>query len=306
MDKIKDQSVEKEETYSAEEKQEMAVPAEEPDLMGRWVLRGKKFLLFFLRPLWRALSLCLAPLWKPFQKGADKITRREWVLFLGMAASIVLLVAAPVLLMKMQNTHKAKDRLYSLFAGERYYWENPKFEINKEELVQCSDNSGNQLNVNGQPFYYEDRDIMFWPFYGIWYPLENTRCYRIEKFSEIKYEYGTGCTTQLPDGSERVLSGFLYDNQDTYVFLENVTLSYNGESRELTPLSYVRAHGNGSMDLYLYGQEEGEIIALETEPEIRFGNGAKIDLNGDMMFYPNGVWRMLYLVVEYIDPLDSD
>lgn len=286
--------------------EDVTVPAEEPDFMGRWVLRGKNFLAFFLRPLWKGGALFLAPLWKPFQKGADKITRRDWALFLIVILSIVLVVTAPVAMVKIRNTHREKEKLYCLFLGEKIYWENGKFEIDDQNRVKFSDAGGKQLNVSGWPFYYEGEDTLFWPFYGIWYPVENTTCARIERFSQIKYEYENGCSIQLQDGSQRQLSGFLYDNQDTYVFLENVTLTYNDQTRGLSPLSYVRVYGNNSMDLYYYGQEEGEVINFESDPEIRFSNGVKIDLKGDVMYYPNGIPRMLFVTLEYINPLGSE
>lgn len=306
MDKMRDQSIEKEKEDSAREEQKMAVPASEPDLIGRGVLRGKRVLTFFFRPLWKGLSLFLAPLWKPFQKGADKITRRDWALFLGMAASIALLISAPMVLMKIRNTHRPDDRLYSILAGEKYYWEDVKFEIDENNQAIISDSSGNQMNVSGQPFYYEERDAMFWPFYGVWCPVEEMTCSKIDRFSEITYDPGKGCGIQMPDGSERHLDGFLYDNQDTYVFLEDATITYNGQTRGLAPLSYVRVHGNGCMDLYYYGQEEGELITLDSDPEVKFSNGSRIDLEGDIMYYPNGIWRLLFVALEYIDPLTSE
>lgn len=292
---------------AADEKQEdVAVPEEEPDLIGRWVLRGKKLVAFLLRPLWKGLSLFLAPLWKPFRKNADKITRKEWVLFSGMLLAVILIVGTPIVWMRIKNTHREEGKLYSFFHGERTYWEDIKFEIDEANHVELTDSEGKKVDVSGLPFYYTDQDVMFWPFYGIWYPVDDLRCARIDRFSQIKYEHGTGCSIQVPDGHNEILPGFLYDNEDTYVFFENVKLSYNGQSREMVPFSYVRVYGNNNMELYYYGEEKGEFVFLESDPEVQFSNGAKIDLKGDVMKYPNGVQRLLFVTVEYIKPLGSE
>lgn len=290
----------------AEENSAPVIPEEEPDLVGRWVLRVKKLFVFLLKPLWKGLALFLAPLWKPFRKGADKVSRKDWILFFGMILAVALAAGTPVLWMKIKSTHREKERLYSLYLGERKYWEDVKFEIDENNRIRFSDGEGTETDATGWPFYYEDQDMMFWPFYGMWYSLEDFRCGRVECFSKIKYEYGKGCSIFLPDGREETLPGFLYDNLDTYVLMENATLSYNGQKRELPPLSYIRVYGNNGMDLFCYGQEEGEVIFLDSDPELRFGNGTKIDLKGDIMKYPNGITRMLFVAMEYIEPLGSE
>lgn len=313
MDKIRNEDMEKEYTPVVEDEQTeddaaagAAVPAGEPDLLGRGALRGKGLLAFFVRPLWKGLSLFFAPLWKPFQKGADKITRRDWLLFMALIMSVIVLVAAPIIFIRIGNTHQEKDRLYSFFLGEKTYWDDAKFQIDDQNQVRLSDSKGEELNVNGWLFYYEDQDMMFWPFYGMWYSVEDVTCARIERFSKIKYEHETGCSVLMADGSEKQLTGFLYDNQDTYVFLESVTISYNGQTRGLAPLSYVRVYGNKSMELYNYGQEKGEIITLESNPEALFNSGVRVDLKGDVMYYANGIPRLLFVSLEYIDPLGSE
>lgn len=291
---------------SESEYEDTVVPAQEPDLVGRWALKGKRLVAFFAGPLWKGVSVFLAPLWKPFKKSADKVTRKDWILFSGLLLTAVLVIGTPLLWMKMKNTHHEEEEIYCFLLGERYNWEKSKFEIDKEGEVQVTDKKGMQLDVNGYPFYYTDQDLMFWPFYGIWYPVDDIICGRVERFSQIKYENGIGCSIRLPDGSERMLTGFLYDNQDTYVLMEGADLSCDGQTRRLPPFSYVRVFGNNNVDLYCYGEEKGEFFHFESDPELRFSNGTIIDLKGDIMRYPNGSRQLLFVAIEGIRPLSNE
>lgn len=297
------QAIEEDREKPEEQVEEPAVSGEEKDLVMRLVLKIKKAAGFLLRPLWKAAVLFLAPLWKPFKKGAKGVTRRDWLMFLGMVGAVAVIIAAPVLLMKMQNTYKEEERMYSVILGKKVYWDSGTFEINDQNQVKVFDSQGEERNSSGQPFYYEGQDVMFWPFYGLWYSVTSTDCKRVERFSRIQYEYGKGCFIQKGDGQEIVLPGFLYDNQNTYVVLENAKLYCGGEERNLPPLSYVRLYTNNSMDVYCYGQERGEVITADGQPEIVFGNGARIDLKGDLMYFPNGTYQLVFGVLDYYDPV---
>lgn len=280
---------------------ETAVPGETPDLVVGGVLRGKRAAAWLLRPVWKCLSIFFAPLWKPFHKGARGITKRDWILFFAMITAVALFVATPMILMKIQNTYREENELYTVILGQKTDWEKGKFEIGDGNATQFTDERGTETDVSGLPFYYKDRDAMFWPVYGLWYPVEEQNCKKVDCFSSIEYEFGKGCFIRGKDGGEIPLSGFLYDNENTYIVLENAKLLYNGEEKNLTPLSYVQIWDNGAMDFYFYGDDAGEFVTVEGEPEIRFGNGARIDLKGDMMYYPNGTFRLLFSVLDFYD-----
>lgn len=290
----------------AEEKmlpEEPAVSGESPDLIITGVIKGRKAFSWLLTPLYKCVSIFFAPLWKPFRKGARGITKRDWILFLGMITAVALFVAIPMILMKLENTHKEEDSMYSILLGQKVNWGQGKFEIDDENNVQFTNQEGTTIDVSGLPFYYEEQSTLFWPVYGLWYPVDQQNCKRIDCFSRIEYEYGKGCFIRGKSGEEVTLSGFLYDNENTYIVLENAKLIYNEKEMNLVPLSYVQVRDNGSMDIYFYGEEAGEFVAVEGEPEIRFSNGARIDLKGDMMYYPNGTFRLLFSVLDFYDPV---
>lgn len=280
---------------------EPAVPGEEPDLVGKGAVGAKRILGFLLRPLWKCLSVFLAPVWKPFQKGALGITRRDWILFLGMIASVCVAITTPVLIVKMKNTHRENDGIYGWFANQKYTWESGKFEIDDKNQVQFRGEDGQVLDVSGQPFYYSGQDTMFWPFDGVWYSVTEQKCGKVERFSTIQYEYGKGCLVTSPGGKQAALGGYVYDDKDTYAFFEAVTLHYNGEEKKLAPLSYVRTNYNRSIEIVSYGEDTAEVVILQADPTVYFENGARINLNADMMYYPNGVYRLVFGVLDFFD-----
>jgi len=239
----------------------------------------------------------------PFQNGARKMTKRHWMLFLGIVIAAVGIAGAAFIFVKLQNTHRQKGTLYSIVLGEKKYWENGQFELEEDNRAVFYAEDGRKLNISGQPFYYEGESAMFWPFYGLWYTIDEQNCRKVDRFSRIEWDPGKGCYLKKTDGTEISLSGYLYDNQNTYVVLENAKLSYGGQELNLTPLSYVKTYVNNSMDIYVYGEEEGAVVSAEGDPEIVFPNGARIDIKEDLMRYPNGTIRLIFGVIDFFKPV---
>ena len=75
-------------------------------------------------------------------------------------------------------------------------------------------------------------------------------------FSEVECR-ANGAVYFTRDGSaENIEQGFLYDGEDFYLFLEPVTVSFNGYTMELPALSYVEAVYGGYMMLFNYDTKE--------------------------------------------------
>lgn len=57
-------------------------------------------------------------------------------------------------------------------------------------------------------------------------------------------------------------NGFLYDGHNTYIFLEDMNVTYNGQTIKVPALSYVQVELNNWIQLFNYGTKEVDYVNL--------------------------------------------
>lgn len=133
--------------------------------------------------------------------------------------------------------------------------------------------------------------------------------YRADYFTQITKEDGKVVLKRRGKSAE-VSDGFLYDNRDTYIFLEPATLYIGGEDGEtyrLSPMTVVQV----SSDLYYF-----QIFGPDTEPvfvenpgtdEIVavFDGKKRINLAIDHYYMENGAWRLLFLTLDALKGMET-
>lgn len=273
----------------------MAVPPQDPDTAGQAVLKTGRILHRIGRPVLYVGNLLFAPVIKPFKKGADQITKRDWALFFLMLAAVAAMIGTVNLSVWFRNRHRVEDRIYTVSMGYRQEFDGGKLEADKEGNTTFSSGDYSVL-ADGQPYYYENEDRMLLSTPYIWYPVEETYARAVERYSTLTLSSGA-VTAKLPNGTETKITGFLYDNRDTYVFLEPVYVTCDEETVRIPALSFVRTY-NGSVDIYPYGAEEGYFLTYEEELIASFDNGAGVQLAADTMYYSNGISRLIQDSVE--------
>lgn len=281
------------------------VPARQPDTVGRAALLVWSILKKIFRPIKKIADMFLAPVFKPFKKGADKVTGKDWALFLSLLVTIAAIVAAPMLVVKIQSTYKEAESIYAPRLGQIFTWEKGgTFTCDGEEAVWFVPKDGEKLNMTGVPFYYTDQDALLWTNTGIWYSVEKDMGWgKVPRFSNVSAQSGSG-VIRTSGGKEYMKGGFLYDNRNTYVFLEGVTLQFNGKELFLPPLSSVEAVNGSTIDIYSYGGDTTAEL-LSTDAAASFSNGARLDLTGDVLYYYNGTFRLIYCTLEGVPMLQE-
>ena len=278
-----------------------AVPGEPRDISVRAAESAGQMLKKIARPAGKLLLFLFAPIIKPFRKSADTITRRDWAVFAALLAAVAAVTASAGLSMRIRNTYRVTQPLYGVYMGIRESYGAPSVFTVDEEGGTVMKNGGRELDAAGDVLYYEGEDRLFWPVTGIWYDMESGICGRVEHFSTVAAGQGA-CTVRPRKGREVSVGGVLYDNKDTYVFLEPVSLQYNGGQTTLPALSMARVRSNGSLEAYPYGGD-GIFEELGTDAVAVFGNGARVNMSMDTLYYFNGSLRLMFVSMDAINPI---
>lgn len=182
--------------------------------------------------------------------------KRKLSLTIGLvAAGIVIVGTAAVLLMTL-NTKKIDEGVYFYDTGVRFDKQGAVIKNDEEKgayLERAQDGQTEKLTLS-VPLYYADKPRIFLPVDStITLPSERKTA-KIAKFTEFEDEQGLVAAV-IGNDEIQLNEGFLYDGKSTYVFLDDMTVSWNGKALKMPPLSYAIVVYNQRIELYPYGGE---------------------------------------------------
>ncbi len=170
------------------------------------------------------------------------------------AAGIVIVGAAAVLLMTL-NTKKIDEDVYFYDTGVRFDKQGAVIKNDEEKgaFLESAQDQIEKLTLS-VPLYYTDKPRMFLPVDStITLPSER-KTSKISKFTEFEDKQGR-VSAVIGNDAFQLNEGFLYDGKSTYVFLDDMTVSWNGKALKMPPLSYAIVVYNQRIELYPYGGE---------------------------------------------------
>ena len=127
---------------------------------------------------------------------------------------------------------------------------------------------------------------------------------RIEQFAEIENRQGA-IYAILGSKQYKIEEGFLYDGKQTFVFLDKMTISWDGKVVEMEPLSYAIVVYNQRIELYPY---KGTPTLEQTGPcdvVASAQKGYTIDLSKSILKNAEGFESLLISEPSLMDPFEG-
>lgn len=154
---------------------------------------------------------------------------------------------------------------YRFEADAVQYYANQSFVVPNGSRLSREPNGvtvlrGEQLTrqMNSMPVYYTSKQIVVLPQDMVYFAPREGLCVRLDHFTEVSYQAGGAVSARRGRNEAALQRGFLFDGSNLYLFLEPVTLSFNGYTLELGAMSYVEADFGG--DVMVYDHATGEMM----------------------------------------------
>jgi hypothetical protein len=106
------------------------------------------------------------------------------------------------------------------------------------------------------PIYITNERRVVLPDDMVYYEPRGDLIVKLDYFSELRYDANGGVEAVRGGTTRRPDLGFLYDGKDSFLFLEPMTIRFNGYRIELSAMSYAEAVYDGQ--IMLYDRESGE------------------------------------------------
>lgn len=173
-------------------------------------------------------------------------------------ALAILLMAAMFLVIQFvtgETQMKLEEPVYQYFTDQKVQYDAGTKLVPENGNKILFEESGQQNSGDVTPIYYENSQSILLPIDMSWMDPLTNREWRIPAFSRLEMDEDRVVWYRGEDEDIRMESGFLSNGKGTYVFLDDVTILFNGISYEAAPLSFYSAAG-GMYRIYQYQSQE--------------------------------------------------
>lgn len=221
------------------------------------------------------------------------------------AAAVVMLCAYFAL--RERDSLKLDGSVSTCINGETMTWEQGVRLVRQgDETLLKADGASQKLE--SFPLIKEDGSIVLQRTCS-WNRTEDNGIYRADYFTQLTEENGKIVMSRRGKRVE-ASDGFLYDNRDTYIFLEPATLYIGGEDGEkqnLSPMTVVQVSSNlyyfqifgpDREPVFVENPGTDEIVAV-------FDSKKRINLAIDHYYMENGAWRLLFITLDALKGIET-
>ena len=213
---------------------------------------------------------------------------------------VLLLICSFVLFFEVNDYRNIITQDYNMY----YYFSKERTDFNaiftydvNEQIIGIESNG---ITLNSTPLYFKDNEkqMVLPENMEIVYPYKNNPMYKLGKYSKI-YIKNNFMYIKSENDIGRLYDCFLYDGEDLYVFVEDVTIMVDDNRYDLTPMSFVEVN-NSYARIYNKGKNEYTYIDNINKKVEAFTDEYAINLSDDTFTYENA----FYILIKNVDGLD--
>jgi hypothetical protein len=204
-----------------------------------------------------------------------------------------IVVVVIIFIISRIGVYTIDEPVYRFENGVKYDYAG-KTEIKRDDKdVMTIVNGGGSAVLESAPIYYAQSPTRM---------LVPTRMIYMDPWTMRMGRTGYNTLLTVDGGSRSVNTdgrdislgaGFIYDGQNTYIFLDPMTLEYGGKTVELPPLSYAMVYYDQRIEIY---SPDGETAVVEQTGPVRVNadsqdtadGGYHVDLSTDILRSKNG------------------
>lgn len=235
--------------------------------------------------------------------GKRRMSGREKLIVILPALAAILAVGIVLFTVDKVSVYKIRDTAYQYYGGRTVHIESGA------ELRSGTDGTvflktGKQTTETTLPVYLENSRKVVLTSDMLYISPRIGGCSRAVHFSEVECKTNQMISVSRGGSKADTERGFLYDGEDFYLFLEPVTVNFNGYTMDLPALSYVEAVYGGYMMLFNYDTKEFFMELSDGTGSAQPASGDYvISLLGDSMTLNNGNKLLLANRPELFDPV---
>lgn len=199
-------------------------------------------------------------------------------------AVIVVIVFAFNVRNEVTNYKVKNEKIYMYFGKERFDFKG-SFTINTDKNITNIKLNGKNANLDYEPIYFADKkEVVFPKTMAIVFPLESGNTKKVTYYAKIKQDNDDIYLTNKIVNNRKLANTFLFDGNDLYFFIENVSVSFGNKKIDISPLSFVIYNSDNELYIYDYSSDKMYMYTNISNP-IASNSNYKINLKEDTLLY---------------------
>lgn len=175
-------------------------------------------------------------------------------------------------------------QFYQYFFGEKYEYKGI-VSLNRRDVIVDFNTDDYDIKFGSTPIYYKDKDKVIFPSdVSVVMPTLGCAEYRAIKYAYIEKSNDNYILT-TKDYSDKLGRYFIYDGEDMYFFLDEVTLVVGERKINLSPFSYIIARYRDYIYYYDKGTDTVESINVNNDESYVENDYYKVFVSLDKIDY---------------------
>lgn len=231
---------------------------------------------------------------------AVKKRRRAIIISVAVVIAAAVVIISAVTALRGRDSMQIAEPVYTCINGMKISWPGG-VNLTRQDDITSLDDGSEKRQLSTFPLIKEDGTIVLQRTYS-WNKTSDNVVNRVDYFSELK-KTDTGVRMERRGKAVDNANGFLYDNKDTYIFLEPAALYIGNDMTnriEIEPMTivqvrykdYIQIFGPDTEPVWLEDIDTDEVTAV-------FESAKRVNMAIDQLYMKNGSWRLLSM------PLDA-
>lgn len=217
-------------------------------------------------------------------------------------AGAVIVIVSAVAALRARDALQIEQSVYTYVNGMQIpLGENVR--LTRKDGTTYMESAAGKQSIQSFPLITEEGSIILQKSCS-WNRTSDDRYYRVDYFTTVSKE--DGAVVMRRRGREvREPSGFLYDNGDTYLFLERAAIKLEEREISIEPMTLVQVGYLSHIQIFGPDVEPFFEHLDQNNVVAEFESGKKVDLATDRYYVKNGSWRLLFLPLEELQEMTT-
>ena len=242
------------------------------------------------------------------EKELQKNKKSSKIILISDLVIVIVAVVGMIIYNRYQDLNKItiKDyELYQYFAGRKFEYTG-ELSLKRNGEITKLKYKDVEIDVDSTPIYFKniDNEMLLPTNMGFYILRISNKSYKLPYFSRIYVDdSGSDASSYLMFNDEKIYleKSFLFDGNNLYVFLYKTTITIDGKTINLEPLSYIEVNYQDEIVYYDKKNDKYEIISDHEKDVIANIDGYKVNLSTDSIMYEKNA----KLIIGNIDDLPT-
>lgn len=181
----------------------------------------------------------------PIKKNNTKVNK----IFFFTMGSLLIVIVAVFAFLTLNSSKRIGVDSYQVFAGSKIEYSSTTKLIYTDNGIAIKGDEDSVLS-SGPLYQKDDANSIIVPADMVYCNPSTRKYYRIDALSTLVYK-----DDHIEIDGKKIMNGFLFDGENTYIFLEKVKVDLNGKEVEMAPFSTISVSTNNVYSGYDCGSQ---------------------------------------------------